>query len=251
VGIATYFVSKVFLEKEIKPRYVLLLFLSFFIIFSVKKYILISFLAAVFVWIASIYFFKIESKVKRILFVPVVILITGSLAYFSISRVVADDTRYSFGRIAETARITAFDIQYGWGSGSGSGYSLGTLDGSIGTMIKLAPEAINVSMFRPYVWEVKSPIMFLSAFESLLTLLITLYVLLVVRWSVFKNLKGDVIFCLLFALVFAFGVGISTYNFGSLARYKIPLLPFYFTGIGLIYHYWKREKKVPVLDLTE
>ena len=29
------------------------------------------------------------------------------------------------------------------------------------------------------------------------------------------------------ALVFAFAVGVSTYNFGTLMRYKIPVLPFY------------------------
>ncbi|HUN02562.1 MAG TPA: hypothetical protein PLS00_06880, partial [Niabella sp.] len=43
-------------------------------------------------------------------------------------------------------------------------------------------------------------------------------------------------FCLIFTIVFAFAVGISTYNFGSLVRYKIPCLPFYALAVFLIYY---------------
>ncbi|MEP2024099.1 MAG: hypothetical protein ABJI85_05525, partial [Reichenbachiella sp.] len=36
-----------------------------------------------------------------------------------------------------------------------------------------------------------------------------------------------VLYCLTFSLLFAFAVGVSTYNFGTLMRYKIPVIPFY------------------------
>jgi hypothetical protein len=43
-------------------------------------------------------------------------------------------------------------------------------------------------------------------------------------------------FCFVFSLIFAFAVGISSYNFGALSRYKIPCLPFYAIALILIYY---------------
>jgi len=40
----------------------------------------------------------------------------------------------------------------------------------------------------------------------------------------------------------AFGVGIATANFGALVRYKIPLVPFYFSALFLIYQISEKEK---------
>jgi len=37
----------------------------------------------------------------------------------------------------------------------------------------------------------------------------------------------NLIMCILFTIVFAFFVGVSSYNFGTLSRYKIPCTPFY------------------------
>jgi ABC-type uncharacterized transport system permease subunit len=51
------------------------------------------------------------------------------------------------------------------------------------------------------------------------------------------NKDPNVLFCLIFSLIFAFAVGISSYNFGSLSRYKIPCLPFFAAFIViLLYH---------------
>lgn len=154
--------------------------------------------------------------------------------------------------IAQTSKITAYDIRYGWGarSGDGSGYSLGELDGSWQSMIFVAPGAINVSLFRPYLWEANNPLMALSALESFITLLATILVLIQVRSYLFYYIRAEVIFCLVFALIFAFGVGASSYNFGTLSRYKIPLLPFYWSALAIIYTSWARDRK-GALQATE
>jgi hypothetical protein len=175
------------------------------------------------------------------------------IGYFAILKVGEDDPRYNVNRIAETARITAYDIRYGWGARTGetSGYNLGDPDGSFASMIRRVPLAINVSLFRPYIWEVQNPLMLLSALESLGFIVISLYVFYHARGRIIWTLKNpEVVFCLVFSLVFAFAVGISTYNFGTLSRYKIPLIPFYLIGLGLIY-YLNNERKFSVLDETE
>ena len=103
------------------------------------------------------------------------------------------------------------------------------------SMLRLAPAAVNVSLFRPYLWEVRNPLMLLSALESLTFLLVTIYLLLKYTRAFFKALTdSNILFCLVFSIVFAFGVGVSTYNFGTLARYKIPLLPYYALALVLL-----------------
>lgn len=243
VGVATYCVCKVFMERKFNIFLILLMVLSFFIVYSIKKYILMSFLAGLFVWIGAAYFFKIRIMMLRIVLIPFVVIGGGALAYTSINKVTENDPKYSLQNIAQTAMVTAYDIRYWTGRDAGSGYTLGELDGSLGSMLKLAPSAINVSLFRPYLWEANSPLMLLSAAESIATLWFTLYLLFRIRKHIIRYLSTDVIFCLVFALIFAFGVGVSTYNFGTLARYKIPLLPYYLTALGLIYHYWNQDRK--------
>jgi hypothetical protein len=40
--------------------------------------------------------------------------------------------------------------------------------------------------------------------------------------------------CFVFSLIFAISVGISSGNFGTLVRYKIPLMPFYLSGLYIL-----------------
>ncbi len=244
-GISTFCFYKLLIERRVSVGYVLLLIISFYVIYSIKKYILISLVIGLIVWMASRFFFQVRSYMLRILLIPIVLVISLGMTYFSIGKITEDDARYSLENIAQTSKITAYDIRYGWGArtGDGSGYSLGELDGSWQSMLRLAPVAVNVSLFRPYLWEVGNPLMALSALESLVTLLATILVLIQVRSYLFHYVRAEVIFCLTFAFIFAFGVGVSSYNFGTLSRYKIPLLPFYWSALAIIYSSWARDRK--------
>jgi len=46
--------------------------------------------------------------------------------------------------------------------------------------------------------------------------------------------KPMVMFLFVFAVFFAFAVGLTTSNFGSLVRYKIPCLPFLLASLYMI-----------------
>jgi len=250
VGVSTYCVYKIVIEKKYNLSILVLLVLSFYIIFTVKKYILISFIAGVVAWLFSKQYFNTRSVALRVLVIPLLLYLYFSVSYFSISKVMEEDSKYSIDKIAKTSMITAYDIRYGWGAreGIGSGYSLGELDGTWQSMLSLAPGGINVALFRPYLWEVRNPLMLLSALESLITLFFTLYVLFGVGLKFPRYLKSEVIFCFVFVLIFAFGVGISSYNFGTLSRYKIPLLPYYFSALALIYSQWKVDRRLIVKE---
>ncbi len=246
LGMVTYSFHAVFIRERSAFQYAVLLIIGLLIINAIKKYVLLSFLPALLIWFFARNLFRIKSLIARAMLLPIVAIVVSLLAYFAILKVGEDDPRYSLPRLAQTVKITAYDIRYGWGArtGEGSGYTLGELDGSWQSMLSLAPQAINVSLFRPYFWEVSNPLMLLSALEGAAFLLFTLFIIARVRHRLFECLlKPEVLFCFTFSIIFAFAVGVSTYNFGTLSRYKIPMMPFYVIGLILMWEYSKDDKK--------
>jgi hypothetical protein len=249
----TYAVVKIFIHRQINVKYIILLLVCMYVIYSVKKYILLCYLPAMLMWIFAGHFTRIRSTVIKIMLVPFVIAAVVALGYLAVTKIGEDDPRYSIDKIAITARVTAYDIGFYTGKDAGSGYSLGELDGTFTGMVKLAPQAVNVSLFRPYLWEVRNPLMLLSAFESFAFLVLTVYALFRSR-KILWRAAGDptILFCFVFSITFAFAVGISTFNFGTLTRYKIPLLPFYLMGLVLLLDYSSnKEIKEEDIDVTE
>jgi hypothetical protein len=254
LGVATYTFHRIFIEKNARVFSILLLLFSCWVIFSIKKYILLCFLPAVMLWWVARHLSHISSVMLRMVVAPLIGIVAMFLAYYAVLKVGEDDSRYNISSLAETGRMTAYDIRYGWGArtGEGSGYTLGELDGSWQRMLSLAPQAINIALFRPYLWEVRNPLMLLSALEGFILLILTLRLVWLVRGHLFLCLqKPDILFCLVFALIFAFAVGVSTFNFGTLSRYKIPMMPFYLLALGMINAYWKRDRKLEEFESTE
>ncbi|MFY0628597.1 MAG: hypothetical protein JXR07_20030 [Reichenbachiella sp.] len=210
--------------------------ISILIIGSIKVYILICYLPLVIFWIVSKKITNIKNQALRYITFPVFITLGLIVALLSAQQASSVDEKYALENIASTAQITAYDIAYYSGKG-GSTYTLGELDGSWGSMIVLAPQAINVSIFRPYLWEVSNPFMLLSALESLALFLLTIGAIFFKPKKMRKVLTDPFfLLCLSFSILFAFAVGISTYNFGTLVRYKIPLMPFYAVILTLIFN---------------
>lgn len=130
--------------------------------------------------------------------------------------------------MAKTAAVTRDWISFVSEAQEGSTYDLGEFDPSIGGMLSKFPQAVVVTLFRPFPWEARKVIIALSALEALVFLYFTLKAIFT-KGRQFKTIFKDpnITFFLIFSLIFAFAVGISSYNFGALSRYKIPCLPFY------------------------
>ncbi len=252
LGIATYQVYRIFVKKKFSVTHPILLILALYGLYAIKIYILLTFLPAVIVWIFLANFNKISSPVLKIMLFPFMISSAGVLGYFAMLKAGEDNEKYALSSLAKTAQITAYDIRYWTGRDAGSGYTLGELDGTFASMIRLAPQAVNVSLFRPYIWEVKNPLMLLSALESALLLFLTIYILFKRNVRLLRAFTNhDILFASIFSISFAFAVGVSTFNFGTLVRYKIPLLPFYLISLILILHHSKSDKNVEALERTE
>jgi hypothetical protein len=75
------------------------------------------------------------------------------------------------------------------------------------------------------------------AFESMIMLLLTLYTFFkvgILRTLKFIFSETTILFCIIFTVVLGIIVGATSFNFGTLARYRTPFLPFYFAALILI-----------------
>ncbi len=116
------------------------------------------------------------------------------------------------------------------------------MDPTIAGMLKKFPLAVNITLFRPYIWETRKPFQLLNAIEAMLFLWVTIKILFSIGpRKVWKTIGSDptIQFCLIFTIIFAFAVGLSSGNFGTLSRYRIPCLPFF--GIALVLIYYKHN----------
>jgi hypothetical protein len=170
-----------------------------------------------------------------------VVIIFACTQLLYLSQKMADSEFYSVDKIMTRSKITR-DYLESMSTG-GSGYTLGKFDDSPFGYIRVIPAAINVTFFRPYVWESRNAIMLLSALESFFVFIF--FLMTIFRFGFYQTftiIKKEqlITFCLIFSLTIGYFAGISTYNFGSLVRYKIPALPFFISALVIIY-YTKKE----------
>lgn len=243
LGWLCYGTFEFFVSGNRSPKNLLLIGVSFLLLAKVKVYIIACFLPALIGWVV----FKRTSLIRNrsvafIINIGAVAFILGVFG-FLFTQFSEALGKYSLENIQKTSQDTRRWISYMSTLDNGSGYDLGEFDPGIGGMLSKFPQAVNVTLFRPYLWESRKVIVFVNALESLALLLLTVRVLLVVGAG--KTLRAITTnyttqFTLIFSITFAFAVGISSYNFGALSRYKIPCIPFYVLTLVLIFYQYAR-----------
>ncbi len=207
--------------------------ISFYLVFKIREFLILAVLPPLVIWyILSLKNFIKNVKVRFFIgpFLMLLSILGGSVAISSITKV--DDTLQKANLQDKAKGFQSWHSQAG-----GSTYSLGDVDYSSNFgMLQKAPAAINVTLFRPYLWEVRNPVMLIAAFESLFFLILLLGVIKEVKFKFFYFFfeNSNAFFFLLFALMYAFITGFTSYNFGALGRYKIPCMPYFLIGIYII-----------------
>jgi hypothetical protein len=226
-----------FIERKNIPRCILIGYIAGSILVSTKIYILLAFLPPALLWVFNEYSARMSSPVLRAVAKPVLLTVGAVIGLVALNSLSKLDSRFDVDKIGAQSKLTA-DYLLGVSQAEhGSGYSLGEQDGTIGGMLKLAPQAIVVSLFRPFIWEAHNPTMLLSAIEASYFLFLTLRIFY--RVGIAKTLKAissspAITLCFVFSIIFAIAVGVSSGNFGTLVRYKIPLMPFYLGGLYIL-----------------
>lgn len=250
MGWMIYASHQLFVKKHFTLKNIFIMALSFTIIYVVKIYILAAFVVPYILFLLLRLVKKINSTLIRRVILPILVgmlvlvyirfadKIDNSLGIYAVERL------FDTVKEQQTSYLKSEESE----SESGSTFDIGPMEPTLSGFFKKMPAGITATFYRPFIWESSKFIMLFSALESLIILLFTLYVI----WSagfigffkqIFKN--PFVFLCISYSLIFAAVVGITTLNFGTLARYRIPVIPFYLTGLLAILYYVKvvRVKK--------
>lgn len=241
LGWMTYGTFRLLIHRDFRFSNIITVVLGFYLVAQIKVYILLAFMPALLLWILFTYSHKIKSRLTRgALKIVVVGLAFGGFLVFS-QKFASSLGKYALENVIKTSTVTSTYI-LSQSTDGGSGYDLGPVDGSISGMLKKFPMAVNVSLFRPYLWETRKVMQLLNAIEATLFMWVTIKILIVIglrrAWRAIAE-DPTIQFCLIFTIVFAFAVGISSGNFGALSRYRIPCLPFFGLSLMLIYYRYK------------
>lgn len=183
----------------------------------------------------------------RFLITPLIFTIGGTLGYLALDLVGDNLGAYKMESILDKAVITQQDMKadhYG-----GKAYDIGNFDASFTGILSVAPMAIFSGIFRPGLWDVKNAQMLIAGFENTYILVLTIFLLYKLKFLGFFVLirkNPMILFCMLFSLFFAFSVGLTVANFGSLVRLRIPELPFFVAGIFMLRHLYEKQSGTKV-----
>lgn len=121
--------------------------------------------------------------------------------------------------------------QYGAQTGGGSNYSLGNTEATtLSGQLAFAPIALITVLIRPFLFEVRNFSMLIAATEA--TILLVLLIQLFRKNSIREVLSAvrrspPLAYCFVFSLIAGLAIGLATSNFGTLSRYRIPMMPYY------------------------
>lgn len=206
------------------------------LLYYIKVYILLALLPATTLWLFGEMNKSVKDPLLRRLWSFFTIAAAITLVFVLIKYVTSDVNLKSFrlDNILETSSYNRELYQDVATRNEGSYFQI-----QAGNPILLMLNGFTASLFRPFLWEISSPIVILSALEALLFTLLTGYFLFkkgVIKYFQFAFSSPILILCSTFAFVFAISIGATATNFGSLSRYKIPCLPFYLFMLFAIYY---------------
>lgn len=230
---ATLWVFYSFMAIGLEKKHILinifLIIINSYIIISIKPYIFAAlFPAVLFIFLFSL-IKSMKNRILRVLVFPtyLVLIVFGGLFIFT----GLSSEMGSYGNINSTIDrvvVTREDFInneiY-----SDNYFDIGKFDPTLAGMASKIPLALLYGLFGPFPWQVKNIVMLVSSLEAMFFVFFVCKAL----WNGFfrkgfRKVVADpvLISFFLFVLVFIIFVGLSTANFGSLVRYRIPALPF-------------------------
>lgn len=222
---------------------VLAIFVCSAIIIIVKPYIFMVLFPAALLWMFHSRITAIRSVLVKFIFVPLGAMLVLTATAYTLTSLEGSLDKFSMDKALKTIEVSQEDLTRVDSYGSNY-FEIGELDGTWGGVLAKFPIAVNAALFRPYLWEAPSVVILLSALENFWLLIMAVITLFKARTFLIRVLFGEsrVMFFMLFALSFAFVVGVTTPNFGALVRFKIPMIPFFVASMYLIRFLTERKR---------
>ncbi len=241
-GYLVYSYYMAFVKKERIFGNIIMVVLAALVILSIKPYIFVGLMPGLIFWTAHKIVSQVKGKMAKFATIPLFLLFGLIFGYIMMSLLQSQLAEYTLDNVLKKAMVTQRDLKMDYYNGNS--FDIGNFDATIPSMLQKLPQALVATFFRPFIFEANNIVMLVSAIENLLILILTIRVLIMVRvFGIFRYfLKHHLLtFCLVFSIFFGFAVGISTSNFGSLVRYKIPCIPFYVAALFIIKHLRQKE----------
>jgi hypothetical protein len=228
LGISLYVYSVVAWYQLRRPRYLLTLALGLLIICLIRMWVVPIVVAPLMVFVVKAgRSFIWRMALMAIAVLAFVLILPKMQSLLGVSNV--EDT-FAFRNYA----VTAFQ-------GGGSSLAAPKITG-FSDMIVSLPLGIFTALFRPLPWDVRNLFGFLQGLDGLVLLM--LLVKAVMRTRLKELADPILLWAIALILAWAAFYGLTVYNFGTLVRYKLQILPLL---LGVLLYLSRRRRASVVM----
>jgi hypothetical protein len=231
------------IKKNFRFSNIVSIFFASYLLLSIKPYILFALLPGSIVWFVALRVNKINNGFIKVMIAPFIIVIGIAIGGFAMQKLSAELGQYSLDKVLNTASEAQQDLKQSYYGGNT--FDIGNYEPTIEGVLSVSHKAIFAALFRPTILDVRNIVMFISALENTFILLFCIFLLIKLKiFGFFRLIKSHplVLFSFLFSIFFAFSVGVSISNFGTLVRLKIPCIPFFMASLVIVNSMLNAEK---------
>ena len=193
------------------------------ILLQIKSYIFYVFVVAAVLGLIITYFkdFNILGKICAILFAAIaLVIIYPYLSHYIVA---------SFEEVALQSQY--FIEQYANNVSEGDSSVIPTFDPSIFGFFKLSIQGLITVYLRPFPWQINKILYLLLIIENIYLYKIIFEKIEIGPINFKKNHKYLTNFSFIFFIFLGIIIGVTAFNLGTTARYRVPALPFLFAGV--------------------
>ena len=224
-----------------------MIFIAAYVLIVIKLYIAVTIISVLIIWVIMNSISSIKKQILRRITTAVTIFLIFTLLFIFFDQIMIRINDEAVTFISETIKGATKNYNNVNTEGGAALSNIEDVQPNILSILSKVPIAINNALFRPYIWEARKLNILLSALENTAILLLTIFIFL--RRGIFKTLvkicSNQLIFiCFSFSILFAILIGLTCFNYGSLVRYKLPIMPFYGFMLILLYYTDKNGKLI-------
>ena len=230
VGFIVNILYKNIIKKQISLKEWIIFPFFIYLIYIIKSYIIIILLVSIIFVVFIRYVWLLKNLLAKFAAILLFLLFSTLFIIFSdFSSTINELVQESYRQV-QSFQQNYQNIQ-NIDESSKAGFELGNVDASLSGMLLKSPGVIFSCLFRPFLWESKKIIILFTSLESTILLLATIFLIFKTKFiGFFRILFSNqlILFCFVLSMLFALIIGFTTFNFGTMVRYKIILLPFYY-----------------------
>ena len=236
-GFVIHFLYTLLIKKKFSIWGLIYSLIFLYAISVIKSYITAILFVSMAVMLLFIFLKKVKHIVLKLGIIMLLMVVTATvLANLDLSSQITE--------IAEESVLQIQSFQQNYQASqeaeemSKGGYEIGELNPSLTSIVLKSPLVIFTCLYRPFMWESGKIMIFFTSLESTLLLLCTLYLFKKTKVIGFFKIiftNQYMLFCFVLSMLFALTIGFTTFNFGTMVRYKIIFLPFFYFMLVYIY----------------